>query len=148
MKYYALLVIAFLLLAGCASQIAEEQMEQELEKSEDVDEAEVKIDESQDTAEVTVKGDDGDTKVTYEGENTDEWCQARSKWSMTGSEGAAEMIIVRLETSGEYARYCHVRYDVDMEGAQGNMDFYFNEEGAGYQVMDINGQKMKTEWQS
>ena len=65
---------------------------------------------------------------------------------MTGTQGQANMQIQGKMTSGKYAGYCHVTYDIDMEGAQGTIDYYFNEEGSGYQVMNMNGQKIESEW--
>jgi hypothetical protein len=65
---------------------------------------------------------------------------------MSGTEGSANMVIVGIVTSGKYSGYCHVTYDVDTAEGQANAEFYFNEEGAGYQVVTVNGQTMETSW--
>ncbi|MBU1976026.1 MAG: hypothetical protein KKG59_06505 [Nanoarchaeota archaeon] len=109
-----------------------------------------------DEAKVTVEGDDEDAKITIESDDgdqvieaksgTDSWCSEGAEWSSSGSEGDAQMVIVGIVDSGKYKDYCHVTYDFDSAGGQGNMDMYFNEEGNGYQVMEVNGQKFESEW--
>jgi hypothetical protein len=37
-------------------------------------------------------------------------------------------------------------YDFSSEDDSGTVDIYFDEDGAGYQVMDISGEKMEMEW--
>lgn len=96
----------------------------------------------------TVTTDEGE-KVVVEGnaKNTDSWCQAGSEWKATATESTTKMIIVGLETSSKYAGLCHVTYDIAAEGKTINADYYFSQDGAsGYQVMDIGGQKIESEW--
>ena len=88
----------------------------------------------------TVVMDDGETKVTTTAGDTDEWCQEGATWSATNAEASANMVIIGLVSSGDYAGYCHVKYDVDSADTQANVDLYFKEDGSGYQVINVNGQ--------
>ncbi len=84
-------------------------------------------------------------KVTYStGENN--WCMAGSEWNIGGAQANANMVIQGIATSGKYAGYCHVTYDMTTSQGDVHMEYYFNKEGSGYQVMDINGQRTETEW--
>jgi len=94
----------------------------------------------------------GDT-VTIETEDTkveatageDDWCSTGATWSSTGPDGSAKMVVVGIESSGKYKGYCHVKYDIDSEGDDAKMDFYFDEDDNGYQIMDVNGQHIEME---
>lgn len=94
---------------------------------------------------------DGDSKVTVESTGDNSWCPAGGNWKYSGSTEAgmanAEWKVDKLMTSGKYSGLCHVIYTA--EGPQGdvNMDYYFSEDGdSGYVVMDVNGQKIESEW--
>lgn len=95
---------------------------------------------------MTVSTDEGEVTIQGQVLNEDDWCQAGSNWTLTSPEGGATWVIVGLESSGEFAGYCHVTYDVDAPDSQVNADFYFKEDGSGFQVLNINGQTIKTEW--
>ena len=95
---------------------------------------------------ITITADDGDAVIQGHVENADDWCQAGSNWTFSGDEGGMSMVIVGLVESGEYAGYCHVTYQVDSPDSVVDADYYFNEDGAGYQVMNVNGQTITTEW--
>ncbi|MBN2111925.1 hypothetical protein JW707_02375 [Candidatus Woesearchaeota archaeon] len=94
----------------------------------------------------TIKTAKGDVEVTTNVREVHEWCQAGSEWSMAGQQAVANMVIVGLVSSGKYAGYCHVTYDVDTAQGQANADFYFKEDGSGYQVVNVNGQTIETSW--
>lgn len=94
----------------------------------------------------TVKAGGTEVEVTTNVQNAEDWCQTGSKWSMDGTQGSMNMIIEGIISSGKYAGYCHVTYDVGTEEGQVNADFYFNEEGAGYQVIEVNGQTIESSW--
>jgi hypothetical protein len=139
-------LVSLLLFLGCESA-AEESLESQIE-SETGKDAEVDLDKDK----VTIESEG--QKVEVEGSNLkgDEWCKAGSQWKMssTGDEGSmnAQWLIEGLVSSGEYKGLCHVVYTA--KGDQGNakMDYYFAEDGkTGYYEMDINGQKIKSQWQ-
>jgi len=88
---------------------------------------------------------DGDTKIVATA-GSDDWCSTGSTWSATGSEGSAKMVVVGIETSGKYKGYCHVTYDMDSADGDANMEFYFDEDNNGYQIMDIDGQHIEMEY--
>jgi len=98
------------------------------------------------TSETTIETDEGDVNVKSSVKNADEWCQVGSEWSMDGGDGSAKMVVEELVSSGKYNGFCHVTYDVSSEEGTANIDFYFNEKGDGYQVMEMNGQKFESEW--
>ena len=56
------------------------------------------------------------------------------------------MIIVGIVESGKYEGYCHITYDIETSDTSANMDYYFDEDGNGYQVMEINGQTYENSW--
>ncbi len=98
----------------------------------------------------TITNDEGTTTITGTASG-DSWCQAGSNWQMTHTgedAGAAQMVIVGIESSGKYAGMCHVTYDLQSEETNMEADYYFDEDGNGYQVMNINGQTMESEWTS
>lgn len=97
----------------------------------------------------TIATDGGEIKVTGEAKNTNAWCQAGSEWKTTSTgegAGTAKMVIEGIVSSGKYAGYCHVTYDVSTESGSANVDYYFKEDGSGYQVMNVNGQKFESQW--
>ena len=94
---------------------------------------------------VTIQSEQGkSTVMVREGDSS--WCSEGSQWKMTGAEGNAEWVIQGIVSSGKYAGYCHVSYDIDSADTQADIDYYFNEDGDGYQVMNVNGQMFETEW--
>ncbi len=96
-----------------------------------------------DGSHVTVNGPDG--QVNINSQNADSWCPVGSTYSQSGAEGGMTMQVVGIETSGKYQGLCHMRYE--MTGTDsGTIDYYYDQEGAGYQVMNINGQKVETQW--
>ncbi|MBN1645612.1 hypothetical protein JW868_01080 [Candidatus Woesearchaeota archaeon] len=139
------LLAAFLLMTACSK---EDTMEKQLENSiedqtgNDVD---VEINTGDDNVDMTMEADDG-TTIEMHGENTDDWCAAGSTWNMANQDAESQMMIVGIVEGGEYDGYCHVTYDVQSEDTNADIDYYFDEEGSGYQVMVVNGQTFKTEW--
>ncbi len=99
-------------------------------------------------SEITVEGENGKQEIKVTKGDKDTWCQKGTEWEMTASGDTntnAKMLIEGIMTDGKYKGYCHVTYDMTSEGGSANMDYYFNEEGNGYQIMDINGQHIETE---
>jgi len=100
--------------------------------------------------ETVYTADDGKTTVTADVKNTGDWCQAGSEWKMSSTAeeqpSNVKMVIEGIVSGGKYDGYCHVTYDVTSEENQANIDFYFNEEGDGYQVMVVNGQTYESAW--
>lgn len=139
-------ILAILLLAACqpmAEKAAEEQMEAQIEAETGHD---AEVDMEGDETHMTVETDEGTVEIETKGTDSGEWCKEGAEWKMTAEEGQAQMVIVGIESSGEYEGLCHVEYDIAMPDTQGEMDFYFDEDGNGYQVMNINGQEIKTEF--
>jgi hypothetical protein len=95
---------------------------------------------------VTVETEEGDQKIEVTTRSDPSWCQTGSEWKMSGPQAVGKMVIEGVIEGGKYDGYCHVTYDIKAEGTEANVDFYFNEEGAGYQVMDVNGQKFESQW--
>ncbi len=135
-------VFAVLLLAGCQAAV-EKSMESQIEKQTG---AEADVDISGREAKISVETDEGTQNVEMKVKNEGSWCMAGSEWTTSGAQGMGKMVIVGIESSGKYAGYCHVKYDMQAQGGQANADFYFTEEGAGYQVIEVNGQKFESQW--
>jgi hypothetical protein len=144
-KIIAILIVLLsfsLMLSGCT----------EAETTITTDDGDVTLNTSTDGQEysATVNTDEGTTEIQGSGGDSSSWCQTGANWNMntTGSEndGSMDWEIEGIEESGKYAGYCHVVYAVDTENAQGNIEYYFDEEGSGFMVMNINGQKIESEW--
>ena len=134
------LVTVLVMLAGC-QKIVEKKLESELN-------ADVDIESSKSGGKVTIKGEDIDQEIEVKVGDKDSWCQEGSEWKSTGTEGTAKMVIEGIVSGGKYDGYCHVKYDINTEEGDANIDFYFTEDGDGYQVMKINGQTIETEYHS
>lgn len=136
-------MIIALLAIGC-ERAMEEAMEAQIE-SETGGNAEVDID----GGSMTVETEDGTLEIESSGVK-DGWCPEGQEFKMTstaeGNEGNMKMVYQGVISSGEYAGYCHVTYDMTSTEGTANINFYFNEDGDGYQVMEINGEKFSTEW--
>ncbi len=134
----SIMFVLMLAFVGCQSTV-EDVMENRIaaETGENVD-----VDADGDK--VTITTDDGIVKS--EVKNKDSWCQEGSTWDMATAEADANMVVVGIESSGKYAGYCHITYNMDSEDTNLKMDYYFDEEGNGYQVMDIDGRKVESEW--
>lgn len=97
---------------------------------------------------VVVEGEEGKQEITVKA-GDGSWCQEGAEWKMTTTgegAGTAKMVIVGIVSGGKYDGYCHVTYDVSGEDVDANIDYYFKEDGSGYQVMEVNGQKFESEW--
>jgi len=135
-------LLTFLLLVLGCQKVAEEAMEAQIE-SETGQDAEVDISEGK----MTIETDEG--RVEIEGFDSDEWCQEGAEWNFASTTEAAnaQWIIEGLMNSGEYSGLCHVVYTSEGPDGTARMDYYFAEDGeTGYFEMDVNGQKMKSEW--
>ncbi len=98
---------------------------------------------------IALAGCNQSAQVTYStGGDAESWCMAGSNWQMGGAQAGANMVIKGIATSGKYAGYCHVTYDITSAQGDAHVDYYFNKEGAGYQVAEVNGQRIETEWNS
>ncbi len=140
-----LIITIALLLIGCQSateKAMEDQIEQETGKEADVDLNKEKV---------TIETDEGKVEIEGSTANSDEWCQTGSEWKMTATgenAGNAQWLIEGLMKEGEFKGLCHVIYTADnADGTKAKMDYYFSEDGeTGYFEMDVNGQKIKSEW--
>lgn len=147
-----LVIVALFLLAGC-QQMAEKSIEKKIEKETGY-EPDVEIDKKQ----IAVESETGDieaevipgedAKVKIEGEipvkKAVEWCKENEEWTLT--KGASKMIVMGLADSGKYQGYCHVKYEAPEDSRLSSYDFYFDEEGNGYQVLNVNGQQIESKW--
>ncbi|MEA3430539.1 MAG: hypothetical protein U9R08_04675 [Nanoarchaeota archaeon] len=132
----AILIVSVIVLAGCGEKTVYEDSD-----------SEVVVDNGDNTVTSTIKSDDGEQTTVVTGTTgEDSWCAEGSKWVTEGAEGSAEMIVQGIMKTGKYAGFCHITYDIDAEGSEANMDVYFDEEGNGYQVMEVAGQTFETEW--
>ena len=71
------------------------------------------------------------------------------KFSSTAPQNAgnARWAIEGLVSTGRFAGLCHVVYTASGPDGDARMDYYFSEDGeSGYFEMDVNGQKMVSEW--
>lgn len=138
-----LLVLVFLL--GCST---EERIENQIE-AETGEDAEVDID--GDTFKMTGTSDKGTYEIVGNNIGEDNWCATGAEWKFAGTnslEGAdAHWIIEGLETNGQFNGLCHVVFTFDNSEESGRMDYYFSEDGkSGYSVVDVNGEKITSEW--
>jgi len=94
--------------------------------------------------------EDGQVEGEYTVKNEDDWCQTGTTWSMSGvgteGFGSMDMVIEGIVKIGEYAGYCHIKLNAESEEEMVKMDYYFDEDGNGYQVLVMNGQTMKSSW--
>jgi len=144
------LVLALSFLVGC-QEVSENIAEDKIEKAFEEEGVEADVDIKDDEAHMVIENEDGKTEIDVKTGDEDSWCQEGTEWSSTtsGNEevaGTAKMMIVGIVDSGTYAGFCHVTYDVDSAETQADIDLYFDEEGSGYQVMNINGQTFESEW--
>lgn len=106
----------------------------------------IDVDNKEKETTINVESKDGNAEITVKEGDVDSWCATGTEWKSTGTQGNAQMIVQGIIKTGKYAGYCHVTYDVDAEGTQADINYYFNEEGDGYQVMVVNGQTFESEW--
>ncbi|MBN2423096.1 hypothetical protein JXB41_07780 [Candidatus Woesearchaeota archaeon] len=143
-----LLILTIVALAGC-QKAQDKIVESQIEKNTGM-EADVQSNDGSVT--ITTEDEEGTkTEITANKGDGESWCQEGAEWKMTqtGEQDAnAQWRIVGIVTSGKYEGYCHVRYTVDSDETQMDMDYYFDEDGSGYQVMELNGQTYETEWHS
>lgn len=100
------------------------------------------------TTTTTVSTSEGevDVEVSSTADSKDDWCSAGSTMKTNGPQGDVEVVIEGIVTSGKYAGYCHMTQNVQTGTDSMTGDYYYNEDGAGYQVINVNGQKIETEW--
>jgi hypothetical protein len=135
-------LILLLFIVGCAEEIVEEQIE-----TSSGEEVEVEIESGQ----TTVETEDVKVEIETTGVNTGEWCEAGAEWKYatkmeTGTTNA-KWTNEGMIDSGKYDGLCHVIYT--STGPEGNaeLNYYFSEDGeSGYFEMDVNGQKIASEW--
>lgn len=144
MKRIIMGLVVLALVLGCQNS-ADEVVEKKMEADTGT---EVDVESGDGDSKVTIQDESGTQQIQSKSKNEDEWCQKGSEWKMTDSEGSAEWMVQGIVTSGKYEGYCHVTYDVESDDTKANIDYYFNEEGSGYQVMEVNGEKYESEWTS
>jgi hypothetical protein len=89
---------------------------------------------------------DGENVVTITNDEVvDKWC-GESTIKSSGPNGEANIVIEGVETSGKYAGYCHGTYKLESPNGNLNVDYYFDQEGNGYTVSEINGQTYESEY--
>ncbi|MBT6775063.1 hypothetical protein HOA91_06875 [Candidatus Woesearchaeota archaeon] len=96
-------------------------------------------------------GEDVEVEIETSGINTGEWCEKGAEWKYaaemeTGTTNAKWTNEGMIE-SGKYAGLCHVIYTSTGPEGSAKMDYYFSEDGeSGYFELDVNGQKIASEW--
>lgn len=145
-KLLILLTLLVLVFVVSCEKAMEEVIEHQIE-SESGGDAEVDMD----SGSMTIETDEGTVEIESSGLDSDEWCKAGAQWKFksTTAEGAgnAQWMIEGLMTSGKFDGLCHVVYTATGPDGDARMDYYFSEDGeSGYFEMDINGQKMTSEW--
>lgn len=78
--------------------------------------------------------------------NGENWCNQGSFVNSKGSQGEFKLEVIGIEDNGEYMGMCHMRYEIGTSGEQGIIDYYIDENGNGFQIMNINGEQTKTAW--
>ena len=119
----------------------------EASSGEDMEDVDVEIEDGK----TTIETDDGMVEIETSGVNTGEWCEEGAEWKYaaemeTGTTNAKWTNEGMIE-SGKYGGLCHVVYT--SSGPEGNaeMNYYFSEDGeSGYFELDVNGQKIASEW--
>jgi len=134
----ATIIIVMFLTIGC-EKAAEKKLEKEI--GGDVD-----IDKKGDETKITIKSDDGEAEMEINSKNADDWCAEGSTLKSSGQDGSMNMVVLGIEKSGKYKGYCHMKYDIESKEETGSIEFYHDKDGNGFQVMDINGEKMEMEW--
>jgi hypothetical protein len=76
------------------------------------------------------------------------WCSVGTTIKSNTVDANANLEVIGIETSGQYAGYCHSNYKINSNGYDLNMDYYLNQEGNGYVVTNMNGQISTTEYHS
>lgn len=94
----------------------------------------------------TVESESRETQIEVSGTGTGEWCPKGSTVNTDSPQGTVSAEVRGVVDSGKYAGYCHMVTSLNMQGQQAEIDYYFDENGSGYQVMDINGQTVETRW--
>lgn len=138
MNKILIVCILVLFVTSCQStqdKMIEHQIEAESGKDVEVNSA---------TGSMVIESED-ETITIKEGDKYS-WCQQGSEWNMQSDQAQANMVVEGIVSAGKYAGYCHVVYDMTSENSVANMDFYFDEDGNGYQVMEVNGQKYEQSW--
>jgi len=75
----------------------------------------------------------------------DSWCSEGTTVNTNSGNTNANIEVIGIETSGEYAGYCHTHYVIESEGYNVETDYYLDQEGNGYSVSNVNGQIFTTE---
>ncbi len=132
-------LILLIFIVGCAEEVAEEQMEAETPAKVEVEEAK------------TIETEDAKVEIETTGVETGEWCEAGAEWKYaaeieTGTTNA-KWTNEGMVDSGKYAGLCHVIYTSSGPEGSAEMNYYFSEDGeSGYFELDVNGQKIASEW--
>jgi len=141
-KIIILSLILLLFIVGCAEEIVEEQMESSLGENVEVDIEEGKT---------TIETEDLKVEIETTGVNTGEWCEAGAEWKyatkMEIGTTNAKWTNEGMVESGKYDGLCHVVYTSEGPTGTAEMNYYFSENGeSGFFEMDVNGQKITSEW--
>lgn len=94
----------------------------------------------------TVSEDDVKVTVDSSLDSEGQWCAKGTKVKTQTSEGDVNAEVKGVIDSGKYAGYCHMVSSFQGSSGTMNIDYYYDESGSGYQVIDVNGQTIETEW--
>ena len=93
----------------------------------------------------TVETDQGKTTLTVN-EESDSWCPEGSTVKTESPEGTINAVLKGVMSSGKYEGYCHMVTSMNVQGQNIEIDYYYTEDGSGYQVMNVAGQTIETGW--
>lgn len=97
-------------------------------------------------SEVSVKDGDANVEIKNTASSEEDWCPAGTTVNTNTPQGTVKSVIEGEVSSGKYAGYCHMTASVDSGTDSMEIDYYYKEDGSGYQVMEVNGQKIETSW--
>lgn len=123
------MVVSLLLVVGCTENIAEKQMEAQIE-AEIGNDADVEID--GDEATIKYEDNEGNDVTVTSSEGSGEWCDDDLFMNVEGMTETGETTytvnVLGIEKSGEYAGLC--KGEVTLTSADGNMyyTYYFDED--------------------
>lgn len=82
---------------------------------------------------------EGDAAVAVTAPSSPVSCQPGGKWHIQGT--GTDLLIIQREDAGTYAGYCHAVYTVSSEGFSSTIHYFLKEDGSGFQMFELNGQK-------
>lgn len=135
--YYMIFIVVILLIfGGCTKLAGTDENNANGNIDEDVNEnADTDVDEDVSTEDSNTEKSDGN-----------DWCEEGAVFKMSTSEGSVETTILGIVDTGKYEGYCHMRTESKDTEETAIIDYYYDKDGNGYQVMNIDGEKFEMSW--